>query len=968
MIYCKLVVCLDQGYTKSFSKNIDSHLGECVDKILNNYKYRMMRISCLKNLIIHLQFELNGSANGDYIYDLNNIFPQEIKSKFKSPEFVIMIPVFMEQCARYSLLKKFKNLREYIFMNVNAANTYTKDKNYGLPQYGRACLVVATKFYDLLPSDSWGYIIELAFYNLAGIYYESKTTYLKALDCYLKVVNNAKVMKENYEISKKALEKVKLIYKEISNNSNNFFNPSVSLDAQNIVKKRLDILKIFDADLVTQDEVLIDLNSLKKKNDEQNKENDENGVEDLSKILSNSNFACKYFYYVLDAGENVRAFYNEQKSLEDRTHSNKKFIETDKIKLLMETMRYQYKSFDESYLLKVLTSSSIVDRRNTYKFSRRKISLLEPLLLVLEVESLIIEDLTQDFSKSIIPIFNYVDSEDKRCLFPENSSISPENTENYFDIEIIECNLPSLKKNKIIIQLKPKKIGQYMLKGINWEFWGIKMNFDFNQNLSKNFYTFRVLKDLGVLNCSLSPCKNNMLFGEVITPELTLKNTGEMQMEDVMIYSHDPLFTGFELKRLGSLEAGSDLRMILRLRATLTKIERVKFLIFYRNGKNWRIRCVFIEMLVRSSTRIKSYVEIPKPGERLICVDFLYKTGPSINWSKLKILGFYIISNAWDYIPDSEEIISDNDNEVCLIYFNMKKRKDVDEKELMLDRTLRKVFLDENNMVDLTSCKSKDFLNINHLEEHEEENYNDNNGNNDNEPEEVDLIGLDDQESTIDNKKQEDAKQLIAPEAYKGFLEKENLELRRTGKKEHLCKNYIDICIVWTIEDSGNKILGFNSVTSLGVNSTGQQIQIQNHSDLVKIYIEGDKEVYHDFSSESRCRRKFSLKVDLSTIDSDVDTVLVRALQPNEFFEKDGSISYATRDCKLNHVWVGRISHTLQAPFSEDMKIEFEAEFPEYGLYNINNFLVKDLNQENRIFSNLKFNEEFIVEVKQGLI
>lgn len=286
-IYCSLAMLNLEDYPKSKLKQIDSMIIESCDKILNNYKHRVLRLACLKNVLIHLQYELTGSANPDFVYDLSSVLQKEIKSKFRSLEFLLMIPIFMEQIARYSILKENKCLRKFLFLNVNAASQYTKEREIALPAHAKACLIVATKFYDTLPENSFSLIIELAFFNLGGIYLEEKEGQLKALECYIRVANNKS--RAGDETVKKALDKVKSIYKGIEQGVE-ILQLDQSDKAIAIMKKNLRVLEISDADLITQNEVLVDLGT------EKSEEEEKTAADTVDQsFLTESNFSCKKF-------------------------------------------------------------------------------------------------------------------------------------------------------------------------------------------------------------------------------------------------------------------------------------------------------------------------------------------------------------------------------------------------------------------------------------------------------------------------------------------------------------------------------------------------------------------------------------------------------------------------------------------------------------------------------------------------
>ena len=165
-----------------------------------------------------------------------------------------------------------------------------------------------------------------------------------------------------------------------------------------------------------------------------------------------------------------------------------------------------------------------------------------------------------------------------------------------------------------------------------------------------------------------------MVFGEVQEGKISLKNTGKEKIEEIILYSEQPLFTGFSLKRLGELEMGAEMSHNLFIRATTFTKNELNFLIFYRSGDNWRTRAIYINFMIDGTFRIKACSEVINREKRLVCIDFLNKISEELNWEfwrDIEIQKIFVLSNCWE-VDHSSILVERNDN-VHLIYFNVLK-------------------------------------------------------------------------------------------------------------------------------------------------------------------------------------------------------------------------------------------------------------------------------------------------------
>ena len=170
---------------------------------------------------------------------------------------------------------------------------------------------------------------------------------------------------------------------------------------------------------------------------------------------------------------------------------------------------------------------------------------------------------------------------------------------------------------------------------MDYKFLGVDYLLPF-QNLAAYFSTFKVTMETALLSLSLTSIKDEMLFGEVQQGILKIRNNTSVAVSEAIIYSQDPLFTGFRLKRLGRIEANTEISHQISLRATMINAQELCFTLFYKSEIEkpegrvvtpnlWRVAPFYVGMQIKSSFTLKCHNETIAENQRLICIDTLSK-------------------------------------------------------------------------------------------------------------------------------------------------------------------------------------------------------------------------------------------------------------------------------------------------------------------------------------------------------
>lgn len=220
-----------------------------------NQFHRLTRASCLLNYFIHIQYENYLEPSKNIITTLSNQ-ASRYKER-KEIEIRIFFPLLKEQIARYSILKRQKNIRKFIYINIIAASQFISEKSMNLEAHGMACYIIASKFYEMQGLNSWNLILEFAFYNLGALYHTQKN-YKQSLDYLVKALNNSKMFDGKSSVfAPKTFKKI-----------NQILESSVVEDKDSVKKflrQNLKVLDFLDFDIETPDEQVFNLgNGIKK--------------------------------------------------------------------------------------------------------------------------------------------------------------------------------------------------------------------------------------------------------------------------------------------------------------------------------------------------------------------------------------------------------------------------------------------------------------------------------------------------------------------------------------------------------------------------------------------------------------------------------------------------------------------------------------------------------------------------------
>lgn len=502
--------------------------------------------------------------------------------------------------------------------------------------------------------------------------------------------------------------------------------------------------------------------------------------------------------------------------------------------------------------------------------------------------------------------------------------------------------------------------GHLTIQGLQYNFLKTEHTHNLFKQNSFSYLTFRIIKPVAFLDVKLKNVKSEMIFGEIQRCILNLNNVKNQKIDDLIIHCEEPLFTGWRMKRFGhnkeekrlkdklrykaltegeilqtnlesetqileedpAINARENYEIHLDLRATMIQIQNLCFTIYYKTEGEWRIKCFFIELDIQSSFRIKCMTETLEPNKRLICIDFLYKCGPAINWEDVFIDKIYLLSNSWKFVKGTE-VVSKRDG-IFMIYLIVEEGQNVDEEILKLTRKERELWLNDDNTIGI----SKDF---------EEERL----------------------ESLIN------------------FLKHENIELRNEGSNNEFCKDFVDLAILWNIKNSDKEkgemgeiiSSGLHSVTSVSMKSIASLSKAEKKEkerSRIKLYIETEKKISHNFS-DSHCKKKVKIIVDCSNLTKKAKRISMRALEPYEMPGDDGNVYVNMDNDKELFNWSGKHEFVIESPFSETHVIEIEVIYPKIGVFDLNSFFFKDLDS-GEIIESIVDRGQFFVSVEEGLL
>lgn len=524
--------------------------------------------------------------------------------------------------------------------------------------------------------------------------------------------------------------------------------------------------------------------------------------------------------------------------------------------------------------------------------------------------------------------------------------------------------LPPGSRRIMVMVITPKMEGHLVIQGLKFSFLKTEHTHNLFKQNSFSYLTFKVKKPTGFLEVRLEKFKPEMVFGEVQRSNLVLNNTKNLPIDDLIIHCEEPLFTGWKMKRFGrnadskqaedkerydnlvkgyapmksktnddeseitileqepAINARERYEIALDLRATMIQIRNLCFTLYYKTEGKWRIKCFFVEMDIQSSFRIKCMTECLEPDKRLICIDFLYKCGPLINWEEIFIDRIYLLSHYWKLVKGSE-ILTKREG-IFMVYLTVERNFEVEDEEQKLPRKQRKVWLSEHNTVDVS------------------ENFN-----------------------------------LERLESLSRFLKQENLELRSEASKNELCRDYIDLAILWNMKNvdpeqgevNEMKASGLHSVTSVSmksISSLSKQEKKEESVSRVKVYLDSEKNISHNFS-EGICQKEVKVIVDCSNVKSDVQSISFRALEPYETSGGDGNVYVNMENEKELFNWHSKHERVIKRPFHEKHEVILDVIYPGKGVYDLNHFYFKNVDSGKTVESICK-RGEFLVCVEEGFV
>lgn len=413
-----------------------------------------------------------------------------------------------------------------------------------------------------------------------------------------------------------------------------------------------------------------------------------------------------------------------------------------------------------------------------------------------------------------------------------------------------------------------------------------------------------------------------MLFGEVQQGTLKIKNNTNVAVSEAIVYSQDPLFTGFRLKRLGRIEANSAISHTISLRATMINAQELCFALFYKSEIQkpegrvvapnlWRVTPFYVGMQIKSSFTLKCHNETIAENQRLVCIDTLSKISPQLDPAQVSVSKLIMFSKNWKIVENSQKISRVDGAQ--MIYLKIEEVKSPEESFYELSRKQREVFALEGNTIELES----------------------------------DSTGI----------------------KMEGFLKHENEELTKDAISTQKLSDYIDFAIFWKYKASREVIYGLHSLTSVLVKSITQLGKEEKHEGAkARVALRTEKmEFEHNFATSGNLILEVEAKIDLTNLNTETESVSIKAIEPNMIRDERGEICFNVDSTSQIFNWFGLTECVVRRPFTEHHVAKFKCVLPNPGIFNLNTFVLVDL-ATNKEIKYVGSCEQYFVKVTETLL
>lgn len=516
-------------------------------------------------------------------------------------------------------------------------------------------------------------------------------------------------------------------------------------------------------------------------------------------------------------------------------------------------------------------------------------------------------DLGNEVFSTVKPIVSFFNEEEGNIL-PEHLIEDDQRLCEILKFSTSELSLRATEDGLMIMEIVPLQTGQLRFEGVSWEFMDVTHRYIFTKHSKPSFTSFKILSPIGQLLPCLETFKQKMSFGEIQKAQFILRNPVEgADIDQVSVYSEQPLFTGFNLKKLGTIKGGGSISFELALRATTLSQKEIVLAFFYSSMGICRLKVVILEANIIGYFRIKATSEVLDENRRLVCVDLFNKTSENTDWSQLNLQRFYLLSNSWKL--DQPSIKLNKKSDMYFITFEIIKGECFNPEWESLTRNKKILFEQTEN--------TKDF------EETSEE------------------LGL------ICTK----------------MLTQENLELAELLSSTDQCSDFVDISFLWSISPN---MIGLNS-TSLQVSQIPSMTKIQKKTELpmVKLSLSGPRILDFDFYSSDKCTQNYTLSVDCSLL-TPKSPLKIHGISS---FEK--SLDTEARHAKNSgdqFTWTGCYEQVIvPTPLTSTFSLTFTAQFYHPGIFDLNRFMASLVGSSENVidFDNSR---SFFVEVNNQLL
>ena len=278
--------------------------------------------------------------------------------------------------------------------------------------------------------------------------------------------------------------------------------------------------------------------------------------------------------------------------------------------------------------------------------------------------------------------------------FDQGKIISSEEAKDHFNYAVDPISLDNEETKDLKITVNFMKTGIYRLKKISWKLFE-KVPFSYEVPSYKEYGNMRysfisVNNSAGILEVNSQGLKDTVIFGEIHKSLLVLTNKGQKSIDQLYLVSTEPLFTGFGIKDLGSLESNKIKEEDFYVRGTIARTTLIPLMFVYKTEGMWKYLYYFLELGVKRSFSGTTYTEDLSNGRRLVSVDVIKSANEKeFDPTQIELCSIKLSSNVWRIVKESYRLIKNN--QMMLTSFELEHRPDPNNDALYLTRNHNEV-------------------------------------------------------------------------------------------------------------------------------------------------------------------------------------------------------------------------------------------------------------------------------------